>query len=124
MQNLKSEIKIQSSTYDFSKDGGEVGVIPTTIVIPKGCQHLTSSINVVEDTYTSAGFPDLTIETSTGFVLDEIASGVNPLTAVDGATNFIKIPISNGLPLNMRINTDAIIRGKVEFSIAYIQGKV
>ncbi|HEY6435467.1 MAG TPA: hypothetical protein VIY47_02675 [Ignavibacteriaceae bacterium] len=114
---------IQSCTWDFSKDGGAIGIMPTKIVIPKGAQHLTCSINVLEDTYSSAGFPDINIETSTGFVIDNIATGVNPITDVDGTTNLIKIPISNGLPLNMRISTDALISGKIEFSISYIEGK-
>lgn len=124
MQIIKSSLLVQSCLYDFSKDGGAIGIIQTSLIIPNGAQIILVSWNVLEDTFSTGIEPDIVIQKSTGTNLAEVYSGSNPLTIADSGTEaLIKLPISNGLPLILNITGEALISGKIIFSVTYILGK-
>jgi len=120
MQILKSNILIQSCTWDFEKDGGAVGLQQTKIVIPAGAIIVLVLIRVIENVNSLS--TQINIQDSTGFGLSSVpvfpAAVITPADSTTSTTQ----TISNGLPLVMEIFLNPVTSGKVAFDVVYVLG--
>lgn len=115
---------IQWCTYDFSADGGAVGLIQFTgAVLPAG--------SIVTNVWSD----EVTAVTSGGAATIQLKAGATDLTGDEAFTAYVgtesralassatAIKLAAASQLNMSIETAAVTAGKVRFAVEYIVGK-
>lgn len=122
--NQGGSLKSTSVTYDFSVNGGAVGVIPLSVSLP----NKAIIVEVIRDEVTAA-----TSTGSTGTILLGVptdgaleqtaltADGGSPSVASSGGTAVPK-KLTAARTLQVTIATNPVTAGKINYYIRYMQG--
>ncbi len=122
MKLLRSSLQIRSCTYDFTKDGGALGVYKTGVVIPSNCLIYQVAVEPVATLIGGgAGFKfKLGYNSQADYFIPETGPAI---VSLDRANSYALAPslyVSTGEEVIFTITSDVITAGSVKFHLLFI----